>query len=138
MANVTHAQRRAFWAYVRQPGVGINRARALMGKVTKGITSLRHPGMTPWKMSMVLKTFAHYFDAGPDPEEKVQQGRNTIPLRTKEQKQEINRLKKALGWTDEKYHQLCRLCIGRHEPLSKLEAAHIIKEMQKIERKCRH
>lgn len=132
MANVTNAQRRAFWAYVRRPGVGINRARRLMQKVTKGITSLRHPGMTPWKMNQVLETFSHYFEKPGKPAAEIKKGNDTILMRTSEQKQDIARLKQSLGWTDEKYHELCRLVIGRHEPLSQPEAARVIKEMQKI------
>lgn len=139
MAKVTSAQRRAFWAYVRRPGVGINRARGLMKTVTKGITSLRDSQMTPWKMSMVLETFSHYFrgDCQGQGQVEVKQGNNTIQLRTSEQKQEIARLKESLGWTDEKYHELCRLVIGRHEPLSQPEAARVIKEMQKLLRVSR-
>lgn len=125
MANVTDKQRKAFWAYVKQPGVGMNRARKLMGEVTKGITSLRDPAMTPGKMNAVLEVFAHYFKKAV-----VRQGKNEIALRTKEQKQEIMQLKASLGWPDEKYHQLCRLCLGRHEPLSLDEAARVIQEMK--------
>ncbi len=125
MSGVTEGQRKAFWAYVGKPGVGENRARRLMGRVTKGIISLRDPRMTSWKMCFVLEAFKYYFGGGPREKKK-------LVLRTEMQESEILCLIDSLGWNREKYCSLSRLMIGRDEPLMEWEAGRVIREMEKL------
>jgi hypothetical protein len=49
---ITDSQRKRFFALAQL--LSLARCRELLEIVTKGITSLRDPNLTPWKMSCVL------------------------------------------------------------------------------------
>jgi hypothetical protein len=130
MANVTDAQRKAFFLYCGK--YGASRMRELLKEIT-GVSSLRAPGMTIGKMGVFIEYVKEHPPA-PSPTRPViiKHGSYEIHLITQEQKRTINQLKAALGYDRSKYNLLSKLIVGRTEPLTRNEAGAIIREMQKI------
>jgi hypothetical protein len=130
---ITKSQRGLFFVFVNN--LGRDRVYTILEQVTKGITSLRDPFITPWKMSWVLfELISRYPDAlqSRDREKVVKKGNNVIQLISGDERRAIETLLKIARLSEHEYIVFCQRNIGRNAPCSHDDAIVIMKELQKI------